>query len=110
MLLHVHSILHLSFIAMFNAILKLHQGYFRKQVTMYLIFRKDLESLTPQIDKFTSTSTTKPVLGVIVTLRGSQENGAVDGSGKMYDFISRYFAPWVGIPEDPVTGQFGNIY
>jgi predicted PhzF superfamily epimerase YddE/YHI9 len=23
----------------------------------------------------------------------------------MYDFLSRYFAPWVGIPEDPVTGN-----
>lgn len=22
-----------------------------------------------------------------------------------YDFYSRYFAPWNGIPEDPVTGQ-----
>ena len=22
-----------------------------------------------------------------------------------YDFYSRYFAPWAGIPEDPVTGR-----
>ncbi len=22
-----------------------------------------------------------------------------------YDFYSRYFAPWNGIPEDPVTGR-----
>ena len=22
-----------------------------------------------------------------------------------FDFISRYFAPWNGIPEDPVTGR-----
>ncbi len=35
------------------------------------------------------------VLGVIVTLGDPT---------KEYDFISRYFAPWVGIPEDPVTG------
>jgi PhzF family phenazine biosynthesis protein len=32
--------------------------------------------------------------GVIVTARGDEE----------YDFISRYFAPAKGIPEDPVTG------
>ena len=32
--------------------------------------------------------------GVIVTARG-------DGA---YDFVSRYFAPAKGIPEDPVTG------
>jgi len=32
--------------------------------------------------------------GVIVTSRGSRS-----------DFVSRFFAPWVGIPEDPVTGS-----
>ena len=35
------------------------------------------------------------VRGVIVTLQG----------GPPYDFLSRYFAPWNGVPEDPVTGQ-----
>ena len=27
------------------------------------------------------------------------------GDGKPYDFLSRFFAPWVGIDEDPVTGS-----
>ena len=36
------------------------------------------------------------VLGVIVTVRGATP----------YDFLSRYFAPWNGIPEDPVTGAY----
>jgi predicted PhzF superfamily epimerase YddE/YHI9 len=35
-----------------------------------------------------------PVRGVIVTARGSD-----------YDFVSRFFAPASGIPEDPVTGS-----
>ncbi len=26
-------------------------------------------------------------------------------TGSQYDFVSRYFAPWVGINEDPVTGS-----
>ena len=39
------------------------------------------------------------VRGVIVTLIGR---------GK-YDFFSRYFAPWVGIPEDPVTGSAHTV-
>jgi PhzF family phenazine biosynthesis protein len=26
-----------------------------------------------------------------------------------YDFLSRYFAPWVGIPEDPVTGSAHTV-
>jgi PhzF family phenazine biosynthesis protein len=36
-----------------------------------------------------------PVRGVIVTSRGSGE----------YDFVSRFFAPAVGVDEDPVTGS-----
>jgi len=35
-----------------------------------------------------------PGLGVIVTARGEE-----------HDFVSRYFAPGIGIPEDPVTGS-----
>jgi PhzF family phenazine biosynthesis protein len=35
--------------------------------------------------------------GVIVTSRA-------DGNGK-YDFVSRFFAPQAGVPEDPVTGS-----
>jgi PhzF family phenazine biosynthesis protein len=26
-------------------------------------------------------------------------------AGRNYDFVSRYFAPWVGVDEDPVTGS-----
>ncbi len=38
-----------------------------------------------------------PARGVIVTSRGAP--------GQQYDFISRFFAPQVGVPEDPVTGS-----
>jgi PhzF family phenazine biosynthesis protein len=37
-----------------------------------------------------------PLRGAIVTARGS---------GNPFDFVSRYFAPGVGIDEDPVTGS-----
>jgi PhzF family phenazine biosynthesis protein len=36
------------------------------------------------------------VRGVIVTSRSSNQE---------YDFVSRFFAPGAGIPEDPVTGS-----
>lgn len=39
---------------------------------------------------------TIPVRGIIVTSRASTPG---------YDFVSRFFAPRVGIPEDPVTGS-----
>jgi PhzF family phenazine biosynthesis protein len=37
-----------------------------------------------------------PIHGLVVTARSDLEE---------FDFISRYFAPWVGINEDPVTGS-----
>ena len=37
--------------------------------------------------------------GLIVTARGGEEDG--DG----IDFVSRYFTPKEGVPEDPVTGS-----
>ena len=38
-----------------------------------------------------------PVRGVIVTAVGDKQSG--------HDFVSRFFAPGVGVPEDPVTGS-----
>ncbi len=37
-------------------------------------------------------------IGVIVTAEGDE-----------YDFISRFFAPWVGVKEDPVTGSAHTV-
>lgn len=43
--------------------------------------------------------TKEEIRGVIVTSSGYPS----------YDFISRYFAPWVGINEDPVTGAAHTV-
>ena len=60
--------------------------------------QKELESMEmPKKDDLVSINTEDRVRGIIIT-------GSIAGS--KYDFISRYFAPWVGIPEDPVTGEF----
>ena len=50
----------------------------------------DIERLVPDFNRLNALDRT-----VIVTARG--ENGV--------DFVSRYFAPTAGIPEDPVTGS-----
>jgi PhzF family phenazine biosynthesis protein len=50
----------------------------------------DIERLVPDFNRLNQVDRT-----VIVTARG--ENGV--------DFVSRYFAPTAGIPEDPVTGS-----
>lgn len=43
------------------------------------------------------------VRGVIVTAAASTAPDLECSKGN--DFVSRYFAPWAGIPEDPVTGS-----
>ncbi|MEE9442348.1 MAG: PhzF family phenazine biosynthesis protein [candidate division Zixibacteria bacterium] len=50
-----------------------------------------IRNLTPNISAIEKL----PTRGLIVTARGSGD----------YNFISRFFAPAVGIPEDPVTGS-----
>lgn len=42
---------------------------------------------------------TLPARGIIVTARAN------DPEAGGYDFVSRFFAPAVGVPEDPVTGS-----
>jgi PhzF family phenazine biosynthesis protein len=51
-----------------------------------------VRELTPNISQLT----TLPVRGVIVTSRSKTSE---------FDFVSRFFAPAVGVPEDPVTGS-----
>ena len=70
-----------------------------------ILYRNELESLNIDTKALQETDHMGKVKGVIVTLKGSETNNCTDKSGKMYDFVSRYFAPWVGIPEDPVTGK-----
>lgn len=62
--------------------------------------RQDLEDLKVDKEAVLKIDTSDQVRGVIVTL---------NGQGTQYDFISRYFAPWVGIPEDPVTGSAHTV-
>ena len=44
--------------------------------------------------------------GLILTcVGGKHPEGLAAGHGVRFDFISRFFAPRVGVPEDPVTGS-----
>jgi PhzF family phenazine biosynthesis protein len=51
-----------------------------------------VRALTPDLSRLSAI----PTRGVIVTAAAS---------GGDYDFVSRFFAPRIGIPEDPVTGS-----
>jgi PhzF family phenazine biosynthesis protein len=51
----------------------------------------EVRGLRPDLDAIRAPGSP----GVIVTARGDED----------YDFVSRYFVPWAGIDEDPVTGS-----
>jgi PhzF family phenazine biosynthesis protein len=71
--------------------------YSRK--TSYLLIllpnEQNLRDLKPDFEHLKSAETKDKIAGVIVTSRGNDP----------YDFVSRFFAPWLGINEDPVTGS-----
>ncbi|EDO41139.1 predicted protein [Nematostella vectensis] len=71
--------------------------------------RADLEGLSPNPQSLLAAHDGSTVKGVIVTLKGDKDNGCMDDQGQIYDFVSRYFAPWNGIPEDPVTGSAHTV-
>ncbi|TDO54556.1 PhzF family phenazine biosynthesis protein [Kribbella sp. VKM Ac-2527] len=56
---------------------------------------KQLRSLTPDLGAVAQLTRSQDYRGVLVTAAGADE----------YDFVSRFFAPDHGIPEDPVTGS-----
>lgn len=59
---------------------------------------EQLTSINPDTTAMLASHSGK-VRGVIITMRGKDT----------YDFVSRYFAPWNGIPEDPVTGSAHTV-
>jgi PhzF family phenazine biosynthesis protein len=55
---------------------------------------EEVDAVKPDFDRLEAAKIGDVPHGVIVTSEGGDE----------YDFVSRFFAPAVGIPEDPVTG------
>lgn len=94
---------------------KIHSVHYSKTTKKLLLRmsdeckRCDLESIKPDTTAMKNSETTGKIMGVIVTLKGTTDNGCVNKEGEMYDFITRYFAPWNGIPEDPVTGSAHTV-
>jgi PhzF family phenazine biosynthesis protein len=65
-----------------------------RNLLLHLQEERQVRQLAPDFARLRAARGEEPFLGVIVTAAGSEG----------YDFVSRYFAPWVGIDEDPVTG------
>lgn len=73
------------------------------------VTRAQLELLRPKTNAMVAIKQSDPTLhvkGVIVTVKAPPIGV---GDLQQYDFFSRYFAPWVGIAEDPVTGSAHTV-
>jgi len=68
-----------------------HAGRSHFDVLVELASEAEVRALKPDLGRLAAVD----ARGVIVTARGSGE----------HDFVSRFFAPRVGVPEDPVTGS-----
>uniref|UniRef100_A0A7E4URZ9 Phenazine biosynthesis-like domain-containing protein n=1 Tax=Panagrellus redivivus TaxID=6233 RepID=A0A7E4URZ9_PANRE len=71
------------------------------------VTRNELLSLTPNAEQLLKVHDGSKVRGVVVTVapKDAKKQEFVDGNDREFDYVSRYFAPWVGIPEDPATGS-----
>ncbi len=69
-------------------------GVFRNRMDLLVQFESErvVRALTPNLELLSAHE----VRGVIVTASSSE---------KPYDYVSRFFAPRFGVPEDPVTGS-----
>lgn len=63
-----------------------------ENVIVEMASAEEVRRLSPDFERLKQL----PMHGLSVTARSDQPS---------FDFISRYFAPWVGINEDPVTGS-----
>ncbi len=75
---------------------------FSPDVNDLLIELSDVEAVlavSPNFEKMKEVVLEHEIRGVMVTAKGKNE----------IDFVSRFFAPWYGINEDPVTGSAHTI-
>ena len=70
-----------------------------QKLLVHLESEEDVKNIQPNFTAMLDTENSLDWRGVIVTAKGSEP----------YDFISRYFAPWMGVNEDPVTGSAHTV-
>ena len=71
------------------------------KLLLHLVDRQLVSELSPDFQALLAAESMSAYRGLIVTAPG-----AGDGD---YDFLSRFFAPWIGINEDPVTGSAHTV-
>jgi PhzF family phenazine biosynthesis protein len=66
-----------------------------RMLLIQLQCEEDVRDVNPDYEAMKHVNTKELIKGVTITAVGTPP----------YDFVSRYFGPWVGINEDPVTGS-----
>lgn len=74
-------------------------GKMNRKLLLLLPDEEAVREVKPAFGRLKSAAPDGDIQGVIVTAPGG---GAVD-------FVSRYFGPWVGVDEDPVTGSAHTV-
>lgn len=74
-------------------------GESTRKLVIELKSEDEVINLKPNFDKLNSLKFSTNVKGIGVTSKGIEK----------YDFISRYFNPWAGVNEDPVTGSVHTL-
>jgi PhzF family phenazine biosynthesis protein len=69
-----------------------------KYILIHLKTEEDVLKVEPDFEKMKNIEI-EDLIGVIITAKGKPP----------YDFTSRFFAPWVGVAEDPVTGSAHTV-
>jgi PhzF family phenazine biosynthesis protein len=70
-----------------------------RSLLIHLLSEEDVRNSKPDYGLMKIAKAKVKVEGVIVTARAKSP----------YDFVSRFFAPWLGINEDPVTGAAHTV-
>jgi PhzF family phenazine biosynthesis protein len=70
-----------------------------KSLLIHLFSEDEVRNLKPNYELMKTAKAREEITGIIVTARGKPP----------YDFVSRFFAPWLGINEDPVTGAAHTV-
>ena len=65
------------------------------------------KSMQPDINGILAAHSDGKLVGVILTIAAA--TAASEDTSKGYDFYSRFFGPWAGINEDPVTGSAHSV-
>ncbi len=70
-----------------------------KKLILHIESEEELSQLKPDFEKMKSLAFDNSICGVAVTTKGKEG----------LDFVSRYFNPWAGVNEDPVTGSVHTV-